>query len=326
MNLPIISALIASFSYALFSKFYEPAVRKVGISSSSAIILYFLSALILLFLSVVTGILSGESIKEHSKVIFFGINLTEYNSPYFFIAAVFVMANLYALHIQTEAISRRSMNIGIYSVVFQLSFVVLAISDIFLFQAAISSLNIIGCFIVLGVSSCGLIVHSNRVVAQKAREIKVEIILPALLSALTCGLALLIDAEIIRNFVFHASKTIISIPTFLLYEAITFLFPATIVFGFCFVKNPNKKLIAHLWSDFHSVPLNFLLASFFSASQFVFSVLSLSLPGPRLIPSVILGTSPFICILLDDKLSFKTFLIDLFLALAIIIGVVLSMS
>jgi hypothetical protein len=224
------------------------------------------------------------------------------------------MSILYGVHIATEAHSRKSLDMGIYTLVFQVNVVVIAVADIMSYRRLPSWQEVGGGILILGGSTAVIFAQRvNKTVAARrgraqrraqqhleAQRVAVRL---GLLSALACGGALYIDGEVGRNYILSSGIALSTVSPFLTYEMLTFAIPALWIFFVSWfrLRISLTSIISNIWEEFVQGSLSYSLAALFSAGQFVFSVLALSLPGSRFVVAVILGASPALAVWLDKN-------------------------
>jgi hypothetical protein len=219
------------------------------------------------------------------------------------------MALLYFVHITTEARSRTLVDMGSYAILFQAYVPVIAILDIVVYRAIPGIIGIVGALLLLYSSSGILILESRftrkdkrRRLTRKApnspRETAAQI---GLLSAVACGFALYIDGEIGRNYLLPIGHFPSFVPYFLFYETLTFALPAAVAILWLARSESIRNLFHCLAEEFRKDKRGYALASLFSSSQFVFSVLALSLPAPRIISASVLASAPILTLIISKR-------------------------
>lgn len=329
----ILYGILAVVCYGFFSKFYEPLTRSTESPLLTASLLYGGASFLLLITAGIAALFWGWHFQPPSNVKVFDLNV---NSMYVSIFGlnfsitwvilvltllILAMSLFYFAHIFTEAFARRGINMGVYTILFQVNVLVIAFMDWFIYRTSLSLLVVLGGVFILLSSTLSLFIH------HAVKFSKLMLFLGGI-SAITCGLALYIDGEIGRNYIFQGPFNSDSFAAFLFYEMLTFGIPFlwTFIilsvskvpmrvnytngssfkwFSFvrCFIKVP-WNVFHQLIEEFKRSPKKYFLSSLFSAGQFVFSVLALSLPGSRFYAAAALALSPLFSILLDKNTPF----------------------
>jgi len=333
----ILFGVLAVVCYGLFSRFYEPLTRSTESPLLTASLLYGVAAIILLITAGICAFLFGWHFDPLSNIIVFGLHFDPLSSVRVFglnfsitwvalILALLIigMSLLYFSHIVTEAFARRGINMGIYTILFQINVLVIAIIDWAIYHTSFSIYVLLGGILIFLSSIAALIAHhfapEDGNIAIKLDRLVVFL---GVISAVFCGLALYIDGEVGRNYIFKGPFNTDAFPAFLMYEMLTFGIPflwtflvlsfstgplwskykhdndhQRIFFVLFLIKVP-LHVLHQLIAEFKRCPKSYFLSSLFSAGQFVFSVLALSLPGPRFYVAAALAISPIFSILLD---------------------------
>ena len=325
-SISILCGLLASISYAYFSKKYEPLTRKVDNPLIPAILLYGGSAIYLLILSVGLAFFFGWHFSMNEIITIFGNSFSNVRVILLFL--ILAMSYLYYKHIITEAESRKTINMGAYSVLFQINIIIIALVDWLSYKSQLSWEIIIG-GILLFISSTGILAghyfFANRDISLL--KLSKRTIYISILSAVTCGFALCIDGEIGRNYIFVSGNKMQFISTFVFYEMLTFGIPSILALVNYIWQTKTFDSLNILKSVFKDNKSDYLLSSFFSASQFVFSVFALSLPESRYIAAVALGLSPILSVNLDkNKRPLPMIRLEIVLALVALFGFYLIMK
>lgn len=335
------SASLATLCYGFFSRSYEPLTRKTPNTLYSATILYVLAGTLLLLLSLAFAALDlifGEGrLQINSPSVVFGLPLGAPPTPLLVLPIIILLMSIsYFTHISTEATSRRQVDMGIYTVIFQANVLVVALLDGLSYGFQYSWQVLLGGGF-LFISSTGIIYFFRKEKQKEEREKTPRKVVPGsrrarkiyherkssrrainlgIISAIACGGALYIDGEIGRHYLLgnDASSSVFPpfhfFPLFLFYEALTFLLPSLWACLSLYLQSAatihepvSKQLeeIKEAWKEFRKNTRGYLLAATCSAGQFVFSVLALTLPGPRFIPAMILATSPLLTVFLDKN-------------------------
>lgn len=156
----IISGILAVISYGFFSLNYEPRVRKSPNSLYSAAILYGFAAVMLTIAAIVMAFVFGPHFDLPKTVTVFGLHFFKHMDvvAVFFIM-ILCMSLLYYKSIEQEAQCRKSMNMGAYTVLFQLNVLVITLID-FLAYHIVPHIQVLFGGILIFVSSMSiLIVH-----------------------------------------------------------------------------------------------------------------------------------------------------------------------
>ncbi len=299
------SALAAICCYALFSRRYEPLTRKAHNTLYAATILYAAAGMMLAgitLVSLVAVLVLGWHASAPTQVTLAKFTLSD---PLWIGVAlgglVVAMTAGYALHIGTEAASRKRVNMGTYTLVFQVYALVIALLDWLVYRTLPGVFDLIGGACLL-CSSIGIIaVHYRGTFAAKHGDLWRRAIWFCLASAGACGAALFIDGEVGRHYIFRGSLSPALFPAFFFYECLTFALPATVTFALLCRKYLIKSLISDLWKEYRQRARGYHLAALFSVGQFVFSVFALALPGSRFIVAMILAGSPLLTVSVEFR-------------------------
>jgi drug/metabolite transporter (DMT)-like permease len=324
-----VCALSSVLSYGYFSRRYEPLVRKAGDPLVPAALLYGLAALFLGAGVVVAATFLGSSAGLPSATVAFNVRLDDRRSVLACLAIlVALMSFLYSVHIGTEARCRRSVNMGVYAVIFQVHVIVIAIVDWLIYRVPPSWPMILGGLLVFGSSMGVLSVYLPRLSGRSDTglfDVRADIL--GIVSAAACGLALCIDGEVGRRYVFHRGFRPSDFPAFLFYEALTFGLPSLCVIVAMTIRSGYKRTCRDLVGVFRHDRAGYFWASAFSALHFVFAVFALSLPGSRFAVAMILSLAPVISVFLDRNVRpAKLVRLEYALALVAVLGLILMLS
>ncbi len=284
----VITALISVVSYICYAFFYKEAQKdEIGrkdvleINLAYATILYGGASLILLILIIFSSALYGWEFNIPSDV-----NLwNTYNSKYLLLIPLLLMSFGYATHIFTEAYVIGKYETPIYTIFFQLYLLVVALLGFWINHDIFSQNKIIGGLIVVSVSIYCV------VKSQKITKISRWAAFFAVISAVSCGSALFIDAEIVEKVIEIKHYKNALIAPYLTYEFLTFFIPHLIVFSLlAFRKKSIKSTLVYLFEIIRSNKKIFFIASLFSTFQFVFSVFPLAFAKDRILPITIIAT------------------------------------
>ncbi|HYK08442.1 MAG TPA: hypothetical protein VEW42_03020 [Candidatus Eisenbacteria bacterium] len=296
----IIPGILAVVSYGFFSKNYEPRVRKSPNSLYSAAILYGWAAVMLTAASIATAFIFGPHFDLPQTVTVFGLHFLKHMDVVgVFFIMILCMSLLYYKSIEQEAQCRKSMNMGAYTVLFQLNIIVITVIDFLAYHIIPHALTLVGGLLIFASSISILIVHYLHSKHNGNKDFSRRLVSLGLLAALCCGAALYFDGEMSRNYIFKGNFKAMYLSFFIFYEMITFGIPSFWCTVHLSLQNGINKTIKGLKREFLENRKGYLLASFFSATNFVFSVLALALPGPRFIVAMILAMSPIFTIFLD---------------------------
>jgi uncharacterized membrane protein len=180
-------------------------------------------------------------------------------------------------------------------------------------------LPVIGGVLVLG-SGIGAFINAKGLPDKSSNAI----IRIAIISALSCGVALFIDGEISHYIIFKDDSLLSSLPVFLFYEMLTFGIPSLLAFLLVLYKL-RKRALQALKAEFIEFPTAYWLSALFSVGQFVFSVFALSYSNDRVLTAAILGTAPLLGVLTDKKqrtISQKRY--DILFSFITLIGIILA--
>lgn len=296
----IFSGILAVISYGLFSKHYEPLTRKTTNSLLPPALLYGWAAVMLFAVSGLVALFFGPHFDLPATVTVFGLFFQQHKAvvTVFFIM-ILCMSVLYYKSIEQEAQCRRSMNMGAYTVLFQLSVIVITLIDFIAYHIIPHTLVLLGGILIFASSMSILIVHYLHSKHNENKDFSKKFVTLGIIAALCCGAALYFDGEMSRHYIFKGNFNPAYLSFFIFYEALTFGIPSLWCCVHLKTQMKVKEVAKNLKHEFAMHRKQYLLASFFSASNFVFSVLALALPGPRFIVAMILAMNPLVCIFLD---------------------------
>lgn len=296
----VISGILAVISYGFFSKNYEPRVRNSPNSLYSAAILYGGAAIMLTITSIVMAFVFGPHFDLPKTVTVFGLHFAKHlDVVVVFFIMILCMSLLYYKSIEQEAQCRKSMNMGAYTVLFQINVLVITLID-FLAYHIVPHLQVLLGGILIFVSSMSiLVVHYLHSKHNGNKDFSRKLVVLGLVAAVCCGAALYFDGEMSRNYIFKGNFKAMYLSFFIFYEMITFGIPSFWCTVHLSMQQGVKKAISGLRKEFFENKKGYLLASLFSSANFVFSVLALALPGPRFIVAMILAMNPILTIFLD---------------------------
>lgn len=334
----LLCGMLAVFCYGLFSRFYEPLTRSAEEPLLAAAVLYGGAAFILGIFVVFCLVLFGGPFKLPTSVTVFNITTSFTGAITALLLLIILMSLLYFAHIGTEASARKSINMGVYTLLFQINVLIIALTDWVVYRTPFSFEMVAGGLLILFSSATALLTRSYllkrngnstleleqspqslsrwqkrlvrlRLPFLQSIALRASEYLPttvnrrvflAIASAVTCGLALYIDGEIGRNYILKKSAfNTASLTPFLFYEMLTFGIPCLWTIFKLSRSKPLLKVLSKLKEEYLHHKLGYSLSSFFSAGQFVFSVLALSLPASRFLVAMVLALSPIFSIFLD---------------------------
>ncbi len=290
----VISAFISVFAYTGYAAKYEQAIRKSNCSTTSSVLLYLIAGLMILGLTVLTlpfCISSWTSFVLPNDLILWGNTLGINNTFANLVFSMTIMAIFYALHIWSEARARFSMDVGYYSILFQINILVIVTIKAFFEGKYFSVENSIGIVVVLLGSVIPLIIG-------KTDKITKEVIQISILSAVTAAVALFTDGEIVRQVIFKDNFSFEHSSLFLFYEALTFLLPCIII-SFCLFIGNKKAFFTSFKNEIvcKEQKTRYIWSSLASALQFIFAVFALAIDPKSLLPIGILSITPILGVL-----------------------------
>jgi hypothetical protein len=316
-----LSAFAGVISYTVYSKYYDPLVEKANAPLLCATSLYGISAAILLVFSLVFLCFTGWDFEIKSTIELWNGEHSDYKFIVLFVT-VLAMALLYTTHIIFEAKSRQDYSIATYAILFQANVVFIVLFSALLSGTDLNKYQIIGGCLVI-TASVAAFINSNGIPSRK--DFKVARI--ALISAATCGCALVIDGEMCNNIILKQTKITTPAP-FLFYEMLTFGIPALFAFVLvCF--RYGKTAFQELSAIYLCYEKDFWIAALGSVLQFVFAVFALSFEDHRILVASILGTAPLLGVISDTKpliaKSVKQKINDIISAIITLFGVILCL-
>jgi hypothetical protein len=322
MNLYIViaSTLISSISYAFFSKIYGSLTEKLYAPICTSI-LYFLASIILFISTILAALLFGFHCALPTNATFLNTQYTDNVLVIPLLISICVMSICYSVHIVSEAKARATTSISSYAILFQTNIIVVAAIDIYFNHTAVNMLIVLGGLSII-LASTGAFINNNGMLSKtNARILGI-----ALVSAISCGVALYIDGMVSNQVIFQHNNPFKNLSLFLLYEMLTFLLPFLITSVWIFISL-KTTMLRTMYGVYIKNQRAFWLSALFSVLQFVFSVLALSYSEHRLVAAALLGTAPFFSVLIDSKpLRHKTVeqrSFDFIFALFTLFGIVL---
>jgi hypothetical protein len=283
-------AIISILAYTGYAAEYQKAIRNSVCSGTSSMLLYLFAGIMILAMVLLTLPFCSEAwtnfvlpTETELWAAQFGVNSVIADT----VVSIFIMAIFYAIHIWNEAKARQSMNVGLYSIIFQVSSVVIIGLKQWFQWEDFKIYNYIGIAIVL-LSSTLPLVHQIDKFDKK-------VIFISIISSFTAAVALFTDGEIVRQVIFKDNFDNQETSLFLFYEALTFLIPFTIVATFLFFKN-SKVLSFNIFSEITTREKRnrYLWAAFASALQFIGAVFALAIDPKSLLPIGILSITPIL--------------------------------
>ena len=298
---PTVCAILSVCCYAYFSREYEPLTRRAPDPLVAAVLLYGLAALLLAGGVALAAVTVGTAVSIPSAAVAFGIPLRDRGGVLACLTVLIaLMSILYGIHIDTEARARRSVNMGVYAVLFQLHLLVIAFLDGVVYRKPVTWPMAVGGLAVFASGTGILWGHLRPRESQgEAGLFDRRAAVLSLLSAVACGLALMIDGEVGRQFLFHRGVRPSDAPGFLFYEALTFGLPSILCFAVLTARRGLRSVRADLTRTFRADRGMYVRSSALSALHFVFAVFALSLPGPRFTVAMVLSLAPLLTVFLD---------------------------
>ena len=153
-TLAILSALLSIVSYSFYSKHYENTVRQVNSPLESVALLYGLSSLILIGMTLLSAVVFGFKTTLSDPSVWAA-------SSGGILKLIGLMSLLYYGHIVSEAICRKKMNMGFYAIFFQANIVVIVALNWWFHNTPVSVWSFMGGFLVL-VSSVAVLFFSQK--------------------------------------------------------------------------------------------------------------------------------------------------------------------
>lgn len=317
----ILSAVIAVISYTLYAKSYEKILRKTHYPLVSSTILYGLSSMILFLSVLVAYCIGGWELDITTNTSLWGYGFSNPDYYWVILVTILVMSIGYYIHIATEAVARKTVNMGVYAIFFQSNIVVIVLLDWLANSPVVSNNSLTGSFLVLIASVLAIVYSANK---QNPLRINPTVIIIASLSAISCGTSLFIDGEISKNLIINNGLKITVIAPFLSYEFLTFFIPTVLSITYLILKNNFIYIYSLIIDNFKTNKLSYFLSSLFSVFQFVFSVFALSYTNSRLIIAVVFGLSPILNVLVDkNPKTINKLLIEIGISILSLAGIIL---
>ena len=293
--LPALAAMLSVAAFAGFSRCYEPLTRLTSPLTSSAL-LYSIAGSLLLVAAGLSAFFIDFTVDLPAVTEAFAVRLqTREAMIAMFAGLVVAMSILYAIHIATEAYSRQTVNMGVYAILFQGHVIVLWLTDSVVHHHSVSGRQLLGGFLILG-SGIGVLIAHQRGSVNGSHSPKAAVL--GIFSAVACGLALYVDGEVGRYYIFTESLYD-RFPAFLFYESLTFGLPALCVLTALFARHRSLFPLHSLRSAFTRHPIQWTVAGALSATHFLFAVFALSFPGSRFTTAMIFSTAPIANVILD---------------------------
>ncbi|MEY4905549.1 MAG: hypothetical protein RLZZ292_3364 [Bacteroidota bacterium] len=298
------AALISVISYVCYVFFYkETQMERVEgeriwqTNLAHATILYGLASMVLILLIALSSLCFGLQ-----PPIALWKDYTTQNT--LLIPMVLMMIVGYAIHIAAEAHAVRNYETSIYANFFQLYLVIIAALGFIINHDIFSKNKIVSGLMLVCVSVyCSTLTKRN---IEISRRIAYSNIIIAVVSALFCGVSLFIDADIVEKTIGIGTHKKNRVTVYLVYEWVTFFFPFLIVLiGHIIISKGFKKAILDLKKRIKSTGKTFLVASFFSVFQFIFSVFALAFANDKSIPIGIFALTGFFSFFITSTLYQK---------------------
>jgi hypothetical protein len=219
---------------------------------------------------------------------------------------------------------------GVYSIIFQFNVIVIAAIEWITYGTHLSLPVVFGGILVFASGLAVLI--SNYINVDKLHQgfrFDRKFVIAGVVSAVTCGVALYIDGEVGKNYIFAKGINPLFFAAFFMYEALTFGIPALISIIIRLARQGPNNTIKDLHNEFRrgSNEFNYFRSSLFSSMQFVFSVFALSVSDVRFIVAMVLGLSPVLSVFLDkNKRPVIQIRLEYLLAIVALIGLILILS
>jgi hypothetical protein len=298
-------AFLGVFAYVSYARTYQPIMETTKEPAIvSATILYgFASVVLLGFVGITTLIFKDawrDFVLPTKTELWSNLIFGTHNIGVDISVSIAIMACFYAVHIVTEAEARRSMDINAYSLLFQISSIVIVFVNYCFYPYNFDSRLAIGGFILLVFSTMPLYFRVNR--------FDTRVVIIACLSAIVCGVALATDGKIVERVIFteknqlNYSKT----PVFLFYEFLTFFIPFVLTFLTILTLYGFVKTKSYLESALNKKTKSYFIAAFGSVLQFVGSVYALGIEPNSVVPPTILGTTPLASLFVSSILKEET--------------------
>ncbi len=273
LKLIVLFGLLSAICNGLYGHFYEPLTRKEANQSGSRA---FIAPFLLYFLA-------GSGITLWGVMgLSFALEGMEWKSmrgiQHFWF---WLMVAGYATHIVTEAFGRQKLNQTVYNVLFQSQTIFLLLINMMMGRAVTTVITWI--FVILLVLA-GVIIKSEEGDGSAKFVVSGSMIL-AIASALTRAVAFTIDG-------FLATEVL----NWYIYEGFTFLIPSIVVLCVATAigrKEGGTNFLCNAIVELKQNRRLYLLASFFSAFEFLFGVHSMNIAGSNTtLPSALQGSVP----------------------------------
>lgn len=298
--LSIFFAIISVLSYTYYSRCYQPIMETSNAPATlSATILYMVSSVILISLVGLTTLIWQDSWanfqfpKQVELWWFrfadskdFGVNI---------LLSMIIMSFFYAIHIITEAKARKAIDMNIYSILFQVNSVFIVLGNHWFTPIDFTFSIIVTLFLVL--------IFSVFPLFYRIKHFDKQTILIGIISAFTCGIALVTDGKMVERLIF-TDKTNFNFhqtPIFLFYEFLTFFIPSVITFFYLILRLGFNTTLKMIRQEYLRQKNNYQGAALGSVFQFVGGVYALGTVSHSILPTAILATTSLI------KLLYSTF-------------------
>ena len=287
-------ALLGVFCYTRYSIKFEKISRNTTNTNLSALLVYFIAALQLLLLTGITSLYWTNAwvhfrLPETTQL--WGYKFGGINNVLIDLAlSLVIVIGGYGLSIATETKSRTKINFGSFDTVYQINTVVVVILSLFFFDKNLSLLGLIGVLIVIIASLMPL---SVQIIEKKMYYKKV--ILWALVSGLSCGIAIFSDSSLLtKQIIFYPEFSLERTPVFIAYEGLTFGGPFLLLLIIFLFRFGAKEFITVCKSEWKRAASNYLEAAFWTSGFYVAGVYALYLGAANssLLASSILAGIP----------------------------------
>jgi hypothetical protein len=299
----IIFAVMGVFFYTHYSIRFEKISRGTSSPYLSSLLVYFIAAIQLLVLTALTSAFWKDAwqtipIPDTTQLWaykFWGENSTLIDV----VLSLAIVVSGYAFSIVTEAKSRTKLNFGSFDIVYQINAVVVVMLTLLFFDKTLHELGLIGVLVVVIASLMPLIVQ----IIERKLYYK-RIVWWALLSGLSCGVAIFTDSSLLtKQIIFYPKFILERTPVFIAYEAFSFGGPFLLLVILFIFRFGLKKSINHIKFEWKRAASDYLQAALWTSGFYVTSVYALYLGAANnsFLASSILAGIPLVNVLADKN-------------------------
>jgi hypothetical protein len=299
----IIFAFVGVLCYTNYSKKFEKISRETSSTLFSALWVYFIATLQLLVLTAISSLIWKDAwvnfkLPQNTQMWAYGF-WKENNITTDIALSLVIVIGGYALSIATETKSRTKINFGSFDIVYQINAVVIVFLSLLFFDKTLHIRGLVG---VLTVIIASLMPLSMRIIEKKLYSKR--ILLWALLSGLSCGIAIFTDSSLLtKQIIFYPEFSLERTPVFIAYEALTFGGPFLLLALIFLFRFEFKQLIDNIKSEWQRAASDYFKAAFWTSGFYVTGVYALYLGAANnsFLASCILAGIPLVNVWADKN-------------------------